>query len=827
VKLGAKLFLSFIGMAVLAGTILGGICFVNLTNANNIIFELTNRTIPSIKIAGVVEQYTLQTIRDEKMILLAANDIKLDLYQYREEAFSNIDQINKTLNEAEQIAKTYHDDDLLTQSGAFRNVMLQYRDLFNQAFTILEDNKILAQNMVDQGEMLTEQASKFFDEKDRSPDIQAIQQTAVLRDIWNQILEIRLNQTQYQYSKNRKYYNAVQDGAANLGKLYQDLLLVTSTDKDKNRIEDLKKSTKVYLASIQQWESNDSELQNVLSQMESISKLVQQGAIQTRENGWVTANKSKERAEFIIFQSIILTVVALLATIVIGGLLGRKLARNITDPLNQVVKAAYTVADVDLKKLTQSLSMLAEGDLSAQYNTQSTLVKVQSRDEMGFLSEAFNSMVANLHESGESFRQTVSTLYDLIGHVSQNAVKLRQSSSDLSMLSDQVGQASEQITMTIQQIAQGINHQAESINKTAEAVDQMNKAIGQVIKGDEKQSDVVSCVSNLTSKLSSIIQNVAAQSASQVKSSDNVVSASNAGKEIVENTVKGMHAIKQKVVFSSQKVNEMGKRSSEIGMIVETIEDIAGQTNLLALNAAIEAARAGDHGKGFAVVADEVRKLAEKSGRATRDIARLIQGIQQTVSEAVNAMEESSIEVEKGVNLANLSHQSLESILQSSLDSKERGKNIAIATEEVNVLASQLAGAMEAVSAVVIENTTITGQMTHHSNQVTDAIELIASVIEENNAAIEEVSAGAEKMNTQFEEVTTAAYNLTDMAQTLQSMVARFKFDSTELSTIKMDEFSPSEVADMVNTLFVQTQVKSLPQVADSNGLEQAETSPE
>jgi methyl-accepting chemotaxis protein len=96
----------------------------------------------------------------------------------------------------------------------------------------------------------------------------------------------------------------------------------------------------------------------------------------------------------------------------------------------------------------------------------------------------------------------------------------------------------------------------------------------------------------------------------------------------------------------------LGEHSQQIGEIIQVIDDIAEQTNLLALNAAIEAARAGEHGKGFAVVADEVRKLAERSSKATKEIAELITNIQKLTAGAVKAMEEGTGEVEQGVSLA-------------------------------------------------------------------------------------------------------------------------------------------------------------------------------
>jgi methyl-accepting chemotaxis protein len=288
----------------------------------------------------------------------------------------------------------------------------------------------------------------------------------------------------------------------------------------------------------------------------------------------------------------------------------------------------------------------------------------------------------------------------------------------------------ESINTVASSLEKALRDVSEAVSATASASSQISSSTEQMAAGAQEQTsqagDVVSAVEEMTKTIAENSQNAGVAADTAKKAQTNA----HEGGRIVGEAIEGMKRISNAVRMTADTVRELGRSSDQIGEIINVIDDIADQTNLLALNAAIEAARAGEQGRGFSVVADEVRKLAERTTRATKEIAGTIKKIQSDTTGAVKSMEEGTGEVERGIVLADRAGASLHGIVDVIQEVTDKISQIAAASEEQSSASEEIAKNVEAISKVTGETAQGTQQIARAAedlNRLTDNLEQLVS----------------------------------------------------------------------------------------------------
>lgn len=344
-----------------------------------------------------------------------------------------------------------------------------------------------------------------------------------------------------------------------------------------------------------------------------------------------------------------------------------------------------------IKRLQDITDELAEGNLNVD-------IDVHSNDEIGHLAISMKSLTERLVK-----------YIDYIDEISFNLNKLGDGNLNIELAHEYDGEFAiikEALLKTTENFKNTISDISQIASQVANGSDQVSSGAQMLAQGTTEQA---SSLEQLTATINEISNHVNQNAQSSLEASRYV------------------KTVGESANMSSGKMNEMmiaieeiNAKSSEIGKIVKTIDDIAFQTNILALNAAVEAARAGAAGKGFAVVADEVRNLATKSSEAAKNTTVLIEDSIRSIKNGTSLAEHTSAVLSEVINGVNQSVNLIDDISQAS-----------------NVQAKSL-------------------------EETLNGLEQISAVVHSNSATAEESSAASEELSSQ--------------ADVLQELTSKFKF---------------------------------------------------
>ena len=236
--------------------------------------------------------------------------------------------------------------------------------------------------------------------------------------------------------------------------------------------------------------------------------------------------------------------------------------------------------------------------------------------------------------------------------------------------------------------------------------------------GARQQASAMQEITTTISELLATSRQIAESAQRVFQISSETGNAAVIGDRIVQRALDSVAAIQKQVDLIVNHMLDLGRKSQQIGGIVDIINELAEQTNILAINATIEAAGAGDNGRRFGVVADEIRKLADRVGGSTKDVRALIEEIRAAVNATVMATEGGTKAVDAGTREFGEVRQSLTHITDMLGTTTEAAREIELSTKQQATAVEQVNAAVTSVAQVSRETEASTSQALQTASQL-------------------------------------------------------------------------------------------------------------
>ena len=281
-------------------------------------------------------------------------------------------------------------------------------------------------------------------------------------------------------------------------------------------------------------------------------------------------------------------------------------------------------------------------------------------------------------------------------------------------LSRQVGSAVGQVQSSSAELQSAANQQATGAREQATAMAEITTTISELLASSRQIADSARRVADM-----------AEQTAQAARSGDAVVLKAHDALAVIQRQVEQIvgHML------------ALGKKSQQIGVVLEIVSELAEQTNILAINATIEASGAGEAGKRFSVVADEIRKLADRTAGSTKEIRMLIDEVRSAVNTTVMATETGSKTVESGARHFAEVSKSLRQITELVGTTTEAAREIELSTKQQSSAVEQVNVAIASVAQATRETESSSLQTLQTVSQLTGMSKDLLRVVQPDLAA--------------------------------------------------------------------------------------------
>ena len=247
---------------------------------------------------------------------------------------------------------------------------------------------------------------------------------------------------------------------------------------------------------------------------------------------------------------------------------------------------------------------------------------------------------------------------------------------------------------------------------------ELQAAALQQTSGAREQATAMTEITTTISELAATSRQIAESAQRVAQVAEQTAVAARSGDTTVEKGQESISAIRRQVDLVVKHMLDLGRKSQEIGAVLDIVSELAEQTNILAINATIEASGAGEAGRRFTVVADEIRKLADRMANSTKQIRTQIDDVRSAVNTTVMATESGAKSVEAGARQfaeVTVSFKQIAALVTTTTDAS---REIELSTKQQVTAADQVRVAVTDVAQATRETESSSSQILQTASQL-------------------------------------------------------------------------------------------------------------